>query len=74
MLKAIAENPYLSLISGIVLLITASIEIYDDAGEIGAHHGIAFFAVTQIIAVFPHLIHSAKELHEGREQLGGKKD
>ncbi len=49
---------------------TASIEIAEDADDIGAHHGIALFAVTQIIAVIPHLRHSAKELHEGREALG----
>ena len=73
MLKAIAENPYLSLFSGIILLITASLEIAEDAGDIGAHHGIALFAVTQIIAVIPHLLHSAKELHEGKEALDKKK-
>ena len=73
MLKAIAENPYLSLFSGVVLLITASLEIAEDAGDIGAHHGIALFAVTQIIAVIPHLLHSAKELHEGKEALQSKK-
>ena len=73
MLKAIAENPYLYLFSGVVLLITASLEIAEDAGDIGAHHGIALFAVTQIIAVIPHLLHSAKELHEGKEALQNKK-
>ena len=52
---------------------TASIEIAEDADDIGAHHGIALFAVTQIIAVIPHLLHSAKELHEGREALGKNK-
>ena len=69
MLKAIAENPYLSLFSGIVLFISASIEIFEDADDIGAHHGIALFALTQIVSVIPHLIHSAKEIHEGREGL-----
>ena len=73
MLKAIAENPYLSLFSGVILLLTASLEIAEDAGAIGAHHGIALFAVTQIIAVIPHLLHSAKELHEGKEALDKKK-
>jgi len=72
MLKAIAENPYLSLISGLILLVTASLEIAEDADHIGAHHGIALFAVTQIISVLPHLLHSAKEIHEGRESLGQK--
>ena len=69
MLKAIAENPYLALFSGVILFITATIEIVEDADHIGAHHGIAIFALTQIISVIPHLIHSAKEIHEGREGL-----
>ena len=72
MLKSIAENPYISLFSGVILFITATIEIIEDAGDIGAHHGIALFAVTQIISIIPHLIHSAKELHEGHEALSEK--
>jgi len=72
MLKAIAENPYLSLVSGLILLVTASLEIAEAADHIGPHHGIALFAVTQIISVLPHLLHSAKEIHEGRESLGQK--
>ena len=50
----------------------AQAKIAEDAGDIGAHHGIALFAVTQIISVLPHLLHSAKEIHEGRESLGQK--
>ncbi|MGB1879347.1 MAG: hypothetical protein ACPHTD_01395 [Gammaproteobacteria bacterium] len=74
MLKAIAENPYVSLVTGILLLVTASIEIIEDADRIGAHHGIALFALVQILSVIPHLTHSAKELHEGREALSKSRE
>jgi len=60
-------------VSGIILLVTASTEIAEDADDIGANHGISLFAVTQIIAVIQHLLHSAKELHKGREALGKNK-
>ena len=64
LLRKIAENPYLNLISGLVLLATAGCEIVRTLGDgaIGAHHGVAFFGLTQIIQSLPHILHGTEQV------------
>lgn len=63
-LKSFAENVYVNLVSGLVLLTTAGYEIVRtlEEGEIGAHHGVALFAVLQTIKVLPHFVHGAEQV------------
>lgn len=65
-LHKLAHSPYLALISGLVLLTSGTAEILRTLEEatLGAHHGVAFAGLVQIIQVIPHLVHGAKELEE----------
>ena len=47
-----------------VLLISAGNEIIKDlgSGNIGVHHGVAFFGLTQIIQCLPHIMHGAEQV------------
>ena len=62
-LRKFAENTYVKLAAGIVLLITTSIELVEqfEAG-IQAEHGILIFAIWHIVRVVPELQHAADEL------------
>ena len=73
MLVKIINSPWLSLVSGIILLITSGIEVYDKIGaaHVGAHHGILIFALVQVIRTLPEFHHAAKEIGEGR-MAGGE--
>jgi hypothetical protein len=73
MLKKITESPYLNLLSGIILLVTSSYEVWESFGEsageasVGAHHGIFIFALMQILKVIPEMLHGLKEVEEAKE-------
>lgn len=58
------NSPYLSLLCGLVLLVTAGIEIVRelDSPYIGAHHGIFFVGLVQIAKAFPEILHGLKEV------------
>ena len=66
MLKRITHSPYLNFLSGVILLITAGYEVWESFGEIslGAHHGVAFFGIIQILKSIPEINHGLKELEE----------
>ncbi|MCD6525595.1 MAG: hypothetical protein J7K75_01210 [Desulfuromonas sp.] len=51
MLKKIVESPYLNLLSGLVLLMTAGYETWKKFEEfhLAAHHGIVFFSIVHIV-------------------------
>ena len=66
LLKKIAENPYLNLISGFILLLTSGKEILETL-DIGAHHGVAFFGMVQIIKCLPDILHGAEQASKVRE-------
>ncbi len=72
MLKKITESPYLNLLSGLVLLITAGYETIDTFGEesMGTQHGVFLFGIIQIIKVIPELMHGLKEVEEAKELKG----
>ena len=61
MLEKIARNPYLGLLSGLILLVTAGYETVDTLEEfsLGAHHGVLVYS----------LIHFLKSLSEAREGM-----
>lgn len=63
-LKKIAENPWINLISGLILLITSGNEILKTIGEggIGTHHGVAFFGLVQVIQFLPHILHGTEQV------------
>jgi len=69
-LKKISENPYLDLISGIILLITSGYEIITnlDKLSIGAHHGVAIFGMIQIIKSIPPLLETLKNCEKIRSK------
>ena len=62
--KAVARNPYLNLVSGAVLLVTAGCEIVRtlDGASLGIHHGIAFYAVMHILKCLPEITHGSEQL------------
>lgn len=71
MLKKITQNAFLNLLTGIILLITSGAEIWESIGvspfSIGAHHGIAFFGIVQIVKTIPELMHGCQEIEEAQE-------
>ncbi|NIB42762.1 hypothetical protein HBA55_24355 [Pseudomaricurvus alkylphenolicus] len=75
MLTAITRSPYLNILSGLILLITAASETLATLGEtftdtqVGAHHGLLVFALVHVIREIPELLHGFKELKEGEDEL-----
>ena len=69
MLKNIVQSPYLNILSGLILLITAGYETWKGFGEtsLGAHHGILIFSLIHIAKSFPEVMHGLKELEEASE-------
>lgn len=63
-LKAFAENVYVNLASGLILLVGASIEIVStlEEGVIGAHHAVAVYGLLHTLKYLPHLVHGAEEV------------
>ncbi len=69
MLKRITQSPYLNLLSGLILLVTALYEIMvsvDDAA-FGVRHGILIFSIIQIVKVIPEIMHGLTEIQEAGE-------
>jgi hypothetical protein len=80
MLKKITRSPYLNLLSGTILLITAGYETFAVAIEetateasVGAHHGILVFAIIHIAKSIPEIMHSLKEFEEADKVLQEEK-
>ena len=62
-LSRFASSPYTELFIGVVMSISAGAEIWQELSEglksgevlrLGAHHGMIFLGVWQIIKVLPH--------------------
>lgn len=67
-LKKFAENPHVNLVVGLVLLGTAGREVVLAAEEVvGAHHGVAVFAVVQILKRLPHVVHELEGISKAGE-------
>jgi len=80
-LKYLAYNPILNLISGLVLLASAGYEVFDILKEtneivlspgIGVHHGVFIFAIIHILKALPDVMEGLEELNEV-ETLSKKK-
>lgn len=69
MLKKIVKSPYLNLLSGLVLLLTSGLEIWENLEEfhLETHHGIFFFAIVQIIKTFPEIMHGFEAIEDAEE-------
>lgn len=69
MLQRIINSPFLNLISGLVLLVSAGYETVEsfDHLTLGAHHGILFFSIVQIAKSIPEILHGLKEIDEAEE-------
>lgn len=63
-LAEIVENPWVNLVSGLILIITAGSEIVKtlDEGGLGAHHGVAVFGLVQVIQCLPHILHGTEQV------------
>lgn len=72
MLKKITESPYLNLLSGLILLMTAGYETLETLDEfhLAAHHGLLVFSVIQIIKTIPEFMHGLKEVEESERVEG----
>ncbi len=64
MLNYFVQSPILNLLSGLVLLLTAGYETWLTIEEfsVGAHHGVLFFSIAQIIKSLPEVLQGTKEL------------
>lgn len=71
MLKTIISSPYLNLLSGLVLMTTAGIEIFDtfNTAGIGSHHGIFVFGIIQALRSFPEIFHALEEFEHAEENV-----
>lgn len=71
MLKKITQSPYLNLLSGLILLMTAGYETWDsfEQATIGAHHGILVFGLIQIVKAIPEITVGLKELEAATEDI-----
>ena len=65
MLNNFVKNSFVSLLSGLILLLTSGYEVWSTIGEftVGAHHGIFIFSIVQILKVFPEIFQGTKELN-----------
>ena len=71
MLNKITQSSYLNLLSGTILLITAGYEMWEGFGEagLGAHHGVAFFGLIQMLKSIPEIMVGLKELEQAQNNL-----
>jgi hypothetical protein len=65
-----AENVYVSLVTGLILLVSSSIEVVNtlDSGVIGAHHGVLVFSIYHILKTLPELQHGAAEVSKIKDR------
>lgn len=68
-LKKIVENPWLNLISGLVLFITSGMEIIRTLGDghIGAHHGVAVFGLVKVVQCLPDILEGTHKVSKIRK-------
>lgn len=58
-----AENRYVKISAGLVLLLTTMWELVADFETgVQAEHGILFFSILHIVRIIPELQHAADEL------------
>lgn len=68
-LAQLLENAWVHLVSGVILLLTAGMEIFRtlEADVLGAHHGVTVFAILQILRYIPDVVHGTEQLGQTRK-------
>ena len=73
-IKIVVSNPWLNLAVSLVLIISGTMEALDikqhpgGYTEIGAHHGIILFGITQFFKVLPDLFEGVEYLEKAAEK------
>ena len=79
-LKNLAQNPLLNIISGLVLLASASYDVFDIIEEtneialspgVGVHHGVFIFSIVHILKALPDVMEGLQELNEVETRKNG---
>ena len=75
-LKRIVKNPYINIIVGILFLYSGVHETVRELREvegfrIGAHHGVIFFSILQILKTIPDFFEGMEYIEEAAEEKGG---
>ncbi len=65
-LKKIVKSPYLNILSGLILLITAGYEVWESFGQtsVGVPHGILVFSLVHIAKTIPEIMDGLEELEQ----------
>ncbi len=65
MFRKFVKSPFINLMSGLILFLTAGYEtmVTIDEFELGAHHGVMAFGVIQRLKALPDLMESLKSIH-----------
>lgn len=65
MFSRIIKSPWVSLASGLILMVSSGFEVYSEIADakIGAHHGLLVYGFVMILRTIP-------DLHHGLENLG----
>ena len=67
LLGKFAENTYVKLVAGLILLLTSLYELISETeGGLHSEHGIIVFALFHILRVLPELQHGASEIASTR--------
>jgi hypothetical protein len=73
MLKRIADNPWLNIVAGAMLLIIGIVEMIDTlvlslfGVEIGMEHGLAIIGGVQLLKAIPDALKGLKFVEEGED-------
>ena len=69
MLKQIVNSPYINFIAGIILLITAGVEVFVvvEESNLGGHHGVFLFAILHILKTIPEILHGLDGIEKAKE-------
>ena len=71
-IERFVENPYVNFITGLVLIFTSGVEVFESLDEefkLGVHHGVFVFGILQVLRSLPEFIEGSKSLKEGRSKL-----
>lgn len=70
-LRKVADNPYLNLSAGLILIFTAVYEIINSSEEagVGAHHGVLMFGILHAVTALPEILHGVDELIKADKEL-----
>jgi len=68
-LRAVADNPWLRLVSATVLLASGGYEAVQTLEEMsfGAHHGVTLYGAITMLRCLPEILEGAELAHEAAE-------